>query len=29
MVGMEPHVGPTLHLPEQALWLLDQVDSPA
>jgi inosose dehydratase len=29
VVGMEPHVGAALHLPEQVLWLLDQVDSPA
>lgn len=29
MVGMEPHVGATLHRPEQAIWLLDQIDSPA
>ena len=28
MVGMEPHVGAALHRPEQALWLLEQVDSP-
>ena len=29
VVGMEPHVGAALHLPEQVLWLLDQVRSPA
>ena len=29
MVGIEPHVESTLHLPEQALWLLAQVNSPA
>lgn len=29
VVGMEPHVGAALHSPEQALWLLDQIDSPA
>ena len=29
MVGMEPHVGAALHRPEQVLWLLEQVDSPA
>jgi sugar phosphate isomerase/epimerase len=29
MIGMEPHVGAALHLPEQALWLLDDVGSPA
>ena len=29
IVGMEPHVGAALHLPEQALWLLEQVNSPA
>jgi inosose dehydratase len=29
IVGMEPHVGSALHAPEQVLWLLEQVDSPA
>jgi sugar phosphate isomerase/epimerase len=29
IVGLEPHVGAALHLPEQALWLLEQVNSPA
>ena len=29
VVGMEPHVGAALQRPEQALWLLDQVRSPA
>lgn len=29
LVGMEPHVGAALHAPEQALWLLEQVNSPA
>ena len=29
IVGMEPHVGAALHRPEQVLWLLEQVDSPA
>lgn len=29
VVGMEPHVGAALHRPDQVLWLLDQVDSPA
>ena len=29
VVGMEPHVGAALHLPEQVLWLLDAVNSPA
>jgi sugar phosphate isomerase/epimerase len=29
IVGMEPHVGAALHRPDQALWLLDQVRSPA
>jgi sugar phosphate isomerase/epimerase len=29
MIGMEPHVGAALRHPEQALWLLDQVSSPA
>ncbi len=29
MVGMEPHVGAALHRPEDVLWLVDQVDSPA
>jgi sugar phosphate isomerase/epimerase len=28
MIGMEPHVGAALHRPEQALWLLEQIDSP-
>lgn len=28
MIGMEPHVGAALHRPEQALWLLEQVNSP-
>jgi sugar phosphate isomerase/epimerase len=29
IVGMEPHVGAALHRPEQVLWLLDQIASPA
>ena len=29
IVGMEPHVGAALHAPEQVLWLLEQVRSPA
>jgi sugar phosphate isomerase/epimerase len=29
VVGMEPHVGAALHRPDQVLWLLEQVDSPA
>ncbi|CAA9575215.1 MAG: hypothetical protein AVDCRST_MAG19-3256 [uncultured Thermomicrobiales bacterium] len=29
VVAMEPHVGAALSRPEQVLWLLDQVDSPA
>jgi sugar phosphate isomerase/epimerase len=29
IVGMEPHVGAALHLPEQVLWLLEQINSPA
>jgi len=29
MVGIEPHVGATLHRPDDVLWLVDQVDSPA
>jgi len=29
LVSMEPHVGAALHRPEQALWLLTQVGSPA
>jgi len=29
VVSMEPHVGAALHRPEQALWLLAQVGSPA
>jgi sugar phosphate isomerase/epimerase len=28
LVGMEPHVGAALHRPEQALRLLEQIDSP-
>jgi sugar phosphate isomerase/epimerase len=29
IVGMEPHVGATLCRPEQVLWLLEQISSPA
>ncbi len=29
IVGMEPHVGAAMHHPEQVLWLLKQVNSPA
>ncbi len=29
MIGAEPHVGAALRRPEEALWLLEQVDSPA
>lgn len=29
IVGAEPHVGQALHTPEQALWLVQQVNSPA
>ena len=29
VVSLEPHVGAALHLPEQAVWLLEQVQSPA
>ena len=29
VVGMEPHVGAALHRPDQVLWLLDEVNSPA
>jgi sugar phosphate isomerase/epimerase len=29
VVGVEPHVGAALRRPEQALWLLEQVGSPA
>jgi sugar phosphate isomerase/epimerase len=29
IVGIEPHVGQALHTPEQVLWLVRQVDSPA
>jgi sugar phosphate isomerase/epimerase len=29
MIGMEPHIGAALRHPEQALWLLDRVSSPA
>jgi sugar phosphate isomerase/epimerase len=29
MVGIEPHVGAVLRRPEQAIWLLEQVKSPA
>ena len=25
---MEPHVGSALHLPDQVIWLLEQIDSP-
>ncbi len=28
MVGIEPHVGHALRTPDDALWLVDQVDSP-
>jgi sugar phosphate isomerase/epimerase len=28
MIGVEPHVGAALHRPEDALWLLRQIDSP-
>jgi sugar phosphate isomerase/epimerase len=28
-IGIEPHVDAALHLPDQALWLLAQVNSPA
>jgi sugar phosphate isomerase/epimerase len=28
MIGMEPHIRAALHRPEQALWLLEQIDSP-
>jgi sugar phosphate isomerase/epimerase len=28
MIGMDPHIGAALHRPEQALWLLEQIDSP-
>lgn len=29
MVGIEPHVGAALHRPQDVLWLVEQVDSPA
>jgi sugar phosphate isomerase/epimerase len=29
IVGMEPHVGATLCRPEQVLWILEQINSPA
>jgi len=29
VVGVEPHVGAAIHAPEQVLWLLEQVRSPA
>jgi sugar phosphate isomerase/epimerase len=29
IVGMEPHVGATLCRPEQVLWLIEQINSPA
>jgi sugar phosphate isomerase/epimerase len=29
IASMEPHVGGALYLPEQALWLIEQVNSPA
>lgn len=28
MIGIEPHVGHALHTPDDAIWLVDQVDSP-
>ena len=28
-IGIEPHVGTALHRPEQALWVVEQVNSPA
>lgn len=28
MIGIEPHVGVALHRPEQAVWLVEQIDSP-
>ncbi len=28
-VGIEPHVGAALHLPEHAIWVVEQVNSPA
>ena len=29
VVGVEPHVGAALHRPEQAIWVVEQVSSPA
>lgn len=29
ILGMEPHVGAALHHPDQVIWLLEQIDSPA
>lgn len=29
LIGMEAHIGAALHLPEQALWLIEQIGSPA
>lgn len=29
LIGMEPHIGAALHLPEQALWLIALIGSPA
>ena len=29
LLGMEPHVGSALHRPQQVLWLLERIDSPA
>ena len=29
LIGMEPHIGAALHLPEQAIWLIEQIGSPA
>lgn len=29
VIGMEPHVGAALHRPEQVLWLLERINSPA
>ncbi|HQY31021.1 MAG TPA: sugar phosphate isomerase/epimerase [Thermomicrobiales bacterium] len=28
MVGIEPHVGSSVHLPEHAIWMMEQVASP-
>ncbi len=29
LISMEPHIGAALHLPEQSVWLVEQINSPA